>query len=45
MSQERVIHSHPDKGGRYFTFPLDAANLVYVGRRTTGSNAGHFTCV
>jgi hypothetical protein len=24
MSQERVIHSHPDMGGRYFTFPLAA---------------------
>jgi hypothetical protein len=44
--QEPVIHSQPEMGGPNFTFPTGrhyAANFVYVGRRTTGSNAGHFT--
>ena len=45
LSQEPVILSHPDMGDRYFTFQLAAMtsdNFGYVGRRTTGSKAGHF---
>lgn len=40
-----VILSHPDMGGRYFTFEVVAFtsdNVDYVGQRTTGSAAGHF---
>lgn len=45
LSQEPVILSHPDMGDRYFTFQLAAMtsdNFGYVGRRTTGPDAGHF---
>jgi hypothetical protein len=48
LSQEPVILSHPDMGDRYFTFQLAAMtsdNFDDVGRRTTGSNAGHFALV
>jgi hypothetical protein len=48
LSQEPVILSHPDMGDRYFTFQLAAMtsdNFDYVGRRTTGSNAGHFALI
>jgi hypothetical protein len=48
VSQERVIHSHPRRwevGTSPPTRRHDAANFVYVGRRTTGPNAGHFTFV
>lgn len=45
LSAEPVILSHPDMGDRYFSFELSAMtsdNFGYVGRRTTGSAAGHF---
>jgi hypothetical protein len=45
LGREPVILSHPDMGGRYFTFQLSAMtsdNFGYVGRRTTGPHAGHF---
>jgi hypothetical protein len=48
LSQEPVILSHPDMGDRYFTFQLAAMtsdNFDFVGRRTTGSKAGHFALV
>jgi hypothetical protein len=48
LSQEPVILSHPDMGDRYFTFQLAAMtsdNFDYVGRRTTGPNAGHFALI
>lgn len=48
VGTEPVILSHPDMGNRYFTFELasmDSDNFDYVGKRTTGSNAGHFALV
>jgi hypothetical protein len=45
LSDEPVILSHPDMGDRYFSFELAAMssdNFDYVGRRTTGAQAGHF---
>jgi hypothetical protein len=48
LSQEPVILSHPDMGDRYFTFQLAAMtsdNFAYAGRRTAGSNAGHFALI
>lgn len=45
LTTEPVILSHPDMGERYFSFELSAMtsdNFDYVGRRTTGSGAGHF---
>jgi len=45
LTAEPVILSHPDMGDRYFSFELAAMssdNFEYVGRRTTGSKAGHF---
>jgi hypothetical protein len=48
LRQEPVILSHPDMGDRYFTFQLAAMtsdNIDYVGRRTTGSDAGHFALI
>lgn len=45
LNAEPVILSHPDMGDRYFSFELAAMssdNFDYVGRRTTGSKAGHF---
>jgi len=45
VSEEPVILSHPDMGGRYFTFELMAFtsdNIDYIGQRTTGSKAGNF---
>jgi hypothetical protein len=48
VGKEPVILSHPDMGGRYFTFQLasmDSDNFAYVGQRTTGSKAGDFAIV
>ena len=48
LGREPVILSHPDTGGRYFTFQLAAFtsdNFGYVGQRTTGSAAGDFAVV
>jgi hypothetical protein len=45
LSEEPVILSHPEMGGRYFTFELMAFtsdNIDYIGQRTTGSDAGDF---
>jgi len=45
VSKEPVILSHPDMGERYFTFEIASMtsdNFAYVGKRTTGSTAGHF---
>jgi hypothetical protein len=42
---EPVILTHPDMGERYFTFEIASMtsdNFAYVGKRTTGSKAGHF---
>jgi hypothetical protein len=43
-----MILSHPDMGDRYFTFQLasfTSDNFAYVGKRATGSKAGHFALV
>lgn len=48
LSKEPMILSHPDMGDRYFTFQLsgfDSDNFGYIGKRTTGSDAGHFALV
>lgn len=48
IGKEPVILSHPDMGDRYFTFEiasLDSDNFAYVGKRTTGGNAGSFALV
>ena len=48
LSKEPLILSHPDMGDRYFTFELaslDSDNFAYVGKRTTGGNAGSFAIV
>ena len=48
LSEQPIILSHPDMGGRYFTFQLAAFtsdNFGYVGQRTTGSGAGAFAIV
>ena len=48
VSKEPVILSHPDMGDRYFTFQLssiDSDNFAFVGKRTTGGNAGSFALV
>jgi hypothetical protein len=41
----QVLHV-PDMAGRYysvqFTDPSDGANFAYVGKRTTGTNAGDY---
>ena len=45
LSKEPVILTHPDMGDRYFTFQLAAMtsdNFDFGGRRTAGSEAGHF---
>ncbi len=45
VTEEPVILSHPDMGGRYFTFEIASMtsdNFDYVGSRTTGSKSGHF---
>lgn len=45
VGKEPVVLSHPDMGGRYFTFELacmDSDNFAYVGKRTTGGKAGNF---
>ena len=45
LTEEPVILSHPDMGGRYFSFQLagmTSDNFDYVGQRTTGSAAGDF---
>ena len=45
LTKEPVIFSHPDMGDRYFTFELASMtsdNFGYIGKRTTGSKAGHF---
>lgn len=48
VSKEPVILSHPDMGDRYFTFEIasiDSDNFAYVGKRTTGGQAGSFAIV
>ena len=48
LSEEPIILSHPDMGGRYFTFQLAAFtsdNFGYVGQRATGPGAGAFAIV
>jgi len=48
ISKQPMIFSHPDMGDRYFTFQLsafDSDNFSYIGKRTTGSDAGHFAVV
>ena len=48
ISKEPMIFSHPDMDDRYFTFQLsafDSDNFSYIGKRTTGSDAGHFAVV
>ncbi len=45
LGEEPIILSHPEMGGRYFTFEIagyDVDNFAYVGQRTTGSAAGDF---
>ncbi len=45
LGEEPIILSHPEMGGRYFTFEIagyDSDNFAYVGQRTTGSAAGDF---
>lgn len=45
VGAEPVILSHPETGARYFTFEIASMtsdNFAYVGKRTTGSKAGHF---
>ena len=45
IGAEPVVLSHPDMDERYFTFEIASMtsdNFAYVGKRTTGSNAGHF---
>ena len=48
LRKEPVILSHPDMGGRYFTFQLagfTSDNFDYIGQRTTGSAAGDYALV
>ncbi|MGW4561156.1 DUF1254 domain-containing protein [Streptomyces sp. NPDC004561] len=48
LSGEPIVLSHPDMGGRYFTFELvgvTSDNFGYVGQRTTGSRAAHFALI
>lgn len=48
LGLEPMILSHPDMGDRYFTFEcvsFDSDNFAYVGKRATGSKAGHFALV
>ena len=48
LSKEPIILSVPDTGDRYFTFEFGSAtsdNFGYVGKRTTGSKAGHYALV
>jgi len=48
VSKEPIVLSHPDMGERYFTFELaslDSDNFDYVGKRTTGGNAGAFALI
>ena len=48
LGDQPFILSHPDMGGRYFTFQLasfTSDNFGYIGQRTTGPGAGHFAIV
>lgn len=48
LSKEPLILSVPDTGDRYYTMEmasLDSDNFAYVGKRTTGTKAGHFAIV
>ncbi len=48
VRNQPVILSHADMGDRYFTFELaslDSDNFAYVGKRTTGGEAGNFAIV
>jgi len=45
VGKEPMILSHGDMGDRYFSFQIAAMtsdNFAYVGKRTTGSKAGHW---
>ena len=45
LRQGPVILSHPDMGSRYFTFEIadfHSDNFAYVGKRTTGGEAGSY---
>ena len=45
LSKEPVVISHPDMGDRYFAFEMAdmySDNFGYIGKRTTGSQAGAF---
>lgn len=48
LSREPLILSVPDVGDRYYTFEMasmDSDNFAYVGKRTTGTKAGHFAII
>ncbi|HRH86891.1 MAG TPA: DUF1254 domain-containing protein [Rubrivivax sp.] len=48
LSKEPLILSVPDVGDRYYTMEmgsLDSDNFAYVGKRTTGTKAGHYAIV
>jgi hypothetical protein len=48
LSQEPVVLSVPDSGGRYYSMAfMDfyTNNFAYVGRRTTGTKAGNYVVV
>ncbi len=45
LAKEPIILSVPDVGDRYYTMEmgsLDSDNFAYVGKRTTGTKAGHY---
>ena len=48
LKKEPIILSVPEMGDRYYTFELGSMtsdNFGYVGKRTTGSKAGHYAIV
>ena len=48
LGKEPLILSVPDMGDRYYTFEIGSAtsdNFGYVGKRATGSKAGHYALI
>ncbi|MFC1578912.1 DUF1254 domain-containing protein [Pseudomonadota bacterium] len=48
LSKEPIILTVPDTGDRYYTFEfasMSSDNFGYVGKRTTGTKAGHYAIV
>lgn len=48
LAKEPLILSVPDVGDRYYTMEmasLDSDNFAYVGKRTTGTKAGHYAII